>query len=62
LLVLIFSFREKTGLVRKDILHWINELRNNGKKTVQDAMVSAENPKNDPKFRKFNIIFIKREG
>jgi hypothetical protein len=59
LLFLIFPFREKTGLVRKDILDWIIKLRNKGKKNVQDAMASAENQNDDPKFGKFIIIFIK---
>lgn len=59
LLFLIFSFREKTGLVRKDILDWIIELRNRGKRGAQDVMVSAENPKNDPKFGKLHVTFIK---
>jgi hypothetical protein len=59
LLLLIFFFREKTGLVRKDILDWIIELRNRGKKNAQDDMVSAENSKNGHKFGKFNITFIK---
>jgi hypothetical protein len=53
LLLLTFSFREKNGLVRKDILDLIIELRNTGKKNVQDAMVSADNQKSDPKFGKF---------
>ncbi|PNF21097.1 Cytochrome P450 6j1 [Cryptotermes secundus] len=52
------EYREKTGLIRKDILHWINELRTNGKKTVQDATVSAENPRIDSKFQLDDDEFV----
>jgi hypothetical protein len=40
ILLLIFSFREKTGLVRKDIIDWMIELRNRGKRDAQGATVS----------------------
>jgi hypothetical protein len=59
LLLLSFSFREKTGLVRKDILDWMIELRNRGKRDAQDAKVSAKNQRNYTKFGKLNINFIK---
>jgi hypothetical protein len=62
LLPLVFVFREKTGLVRKDFLDCMIELRNRNKGLLQDATVSAKNPKNDLTFRKFKITIITRNG
>jgi hypothetical protein len=55
-------FREKTGLVRKDLLNCMIELRNRSKEVVQDATVSAKNPKSDPTFRKLNITIRISDG
>jgi hypothetical protein len=53
--------REKTGLVRKDFLDSMIELRNRCKQGVQEDMISSKNQKNDPKFGKLNIAII-RDG
>jgi hypothetical protein len=61
LLSLISVFREKTGLVRNDILDWMIELRKRGKINDEDNKLSANNLKNGPKFGKFSITVIERE-
>jgi hypothetical protein len=62
LLLLVFVSREKTGLVQKDFLDCMIELRNRSKRAVQKATVSAKNPKNDLTFRKLIITIRIREG
>jgi hypothetical protein len=62
LLSLIFFLREKTGLVRKDLLDCMIELRNRAKGMVQDKTESAKNLKNHLEFGKLNITVIIREG
>jgi hypothetical protein len=47
--------------VRRDLLDWLIELRNRGKKDAQDAMLSANNKKSDNKFGKFNVTSLKPE-
>jgi hypothetical protein len=51
----VFVSREKTALVRKDFLDCVIELRNRSKGVVQDATISAKNPKKDLTFRKLII-------
>lgn len=52
------EYREKTGLVRKDILDWIIELRNRGKREAQSDNVSEKNQRNGPKFELDDDEFV----
>jgi hypothetical protein len=56
LLSFFFVLRKKTGLVRKDFLDSMIELRNRGIRDVQSERLSAINPKNELNFGKFNIV------
>jgi hypothetical protein len=62
LLPLLLVFREKSGLVRKDFLDCMIELRNRRKGEIQDATVSAKNAKDDLTFRKLIITIRIRDG
>jgi hypothetical protein len=62
LLSSIFVLREKTGLVRKDFLDSLIELRNRGKRDAQEDKLSAKNPKSELSFGKLDITFIIRAG
>jgi hypothetical protein len=61
-LSLLLVHREKTGLVRKDFLDSMIELRKRSKRDVQEDTISKKNQKNDPKFGKLSISIITRDG